>query len=1220
MREIASFQMACIDDEENVPLEDLVKHMLTDWEMTPPNLVISLLENSSHSTKMDPYQRDCIKEGLLKAASTSQSWVLTSGLNRGISSALANDVRIMQNEMWVTSTTPSLTSSGSPRDRIRCIGVNKWKTVDNHEEMKSHFERDEHALDFHYVVRKHAATPNTTPLNPSHPFFIFTDTHEDSQEQNQFKSNWNLTQQLLSYLNKHEVNSDTFGGVQSSISQKSIGKVPVVVVVVGGDLLTFRIVLETLREGIPVVVCDGVGGASDCIIYAMKSYSRQEDGGVDIPQDKRDTLKNKIRDISTPNKKGQDDTQFLELILSIVQFENMVTVCKVGKTGTSGELDSAILHAIVQTKNSLDPLELCFNWNRPDTARNDVLTKDMQLSQHKNSSKLMMRALLENKTDFVQLFLDFNFSMKEFLIEERLKFLYNYAIKSNDYLTYIVFQSMKLKTSEGKLLSMKDVSKVLSVLCGLKDKEFRINMPKRGGVCFRTFDDPFGKLFVWSILANKLEMSKFLWGFVREPIAVALVGSEMWRRLSRRLWPGEDVYRPQFIHNSEQFEDLALGAIDTCYKTDHVLSRRLVRQKSLAWPNRHLMQLALHSNCKRFLASSCVQSCVDSDWKGGVNSGYLKVVLCMLFPPLIAYVDVTDNNIESKKPIGAPKQKTGHREMNDDSQPSSSNGLKESEKKPGDASFSEEEKKLIKQDSDRSSTSKEVHDFERDHFQAPKHNSEDDELTSNMGIWRKLWMFYTAPRTKFTVHSAAYFSFLLLFSLMALWIDNDHPHHNLELYMLVVSFSYLIDEMRQFVCESGKLTHKLYSYLSSEWNIIDLTYLPLIAVGFVLNKTGSHDSARIVYGLVTLLMWVRVIRLYQAVDKLGTLWIMMRKMFKEMLIFITVLVVFLLAYGVCTVTLIFKPETLRQEGWASTLEFVILIPSLQMFGELFLDTLVEGREQQRLAFESHKKLEARKAQMRAMDLANDMATNVQRYTPSLFPARCLVQDNYPGNFTLVTSYNNWETNVTFTWSGDNLTRNWATLPVSDESGDEGYPDIFVQDFFQASLANWLLAAYLLVGNVLILNLLIAIFGHVYDVVQENSTIEWKFEMFNLCRECVNKTVLPPPLSIVETIWKLFRAAVNRGHKKSSLPTDEDEDGEEKLRMFENFCSSKFRNEKHSSNTLEENIKQLTNHADEEMDKIVDMVNVVDNLRQDLEPQDSTATLAPSNPPASASNK
>ncbi|XP_063725361.1 uncharacterized protein LOC134853317 [Symsagittifera roscoffensis] len=170
------------------------------------------------------------------------------------------------------------------------------------------------------TVRGNRSTKSDDAIT-SHPFFIFTDTHEDSQEPNQIKDNWNLTQQLLSYLNKHEVNS--FGRVQSSISQKSIGKVPVVVVVVGGDLLTFSFVLETLREGIPVVVCDGVGGASDCIIYAMKSYSRQKDGGVDIPQDKRDTLKNKIRDISTPNKKGQDDTQFLELILSIVQFENM---------------------------------------------------------------------------------------------------------------------------------------------------------------------------------------------------------------------------------------------------------------------------------------------------------------------------------------------------------------------------------------------------------------------------------------------------------------------------------------------------------------------------------------------------------------------------------------------------------------------------------------------------------------------------------------------------------------------------------------------------------------------------------------------------------------------------------------------------------------------------------------------------------------------------------
>ena len=77
---------------------------------------------------------------------------------------------------------------------------------------------------------------------------------------------------------------------------------------------------------------------------------------------------------------------------------------------------------------------------------------------------------------------------------------------------------------------------------------------------------------------------------------------------------------------------------------------------------------------------------------------------------------------------------------------------------------------------------------------------------------------------------------------------------------------------------------------------------------------------------------------------------------------------------------------------------------------------------------------------------------------------------------------------------------------------------FEQSEFQTSLTVWLLAAYLLIGNVLILNLLIAIFGHIYEVVAENSTIEWKNEMFLLCQEYSDKPVLPPPISIFETCY------------------------------------------------------------------------------------------------------
>merc|ERR1719493_174901 len=106
--------------------------------------------------------------------------------------------------------------------------------------------------------------------------------------------------------------------------------------------------------------------------------------------------------------------------------------------------------------------------------------------------------------------------------------------------------------------------------------------------------------------------------------------------------------------------------------------------------------------------------------------------------------------------------------------------------------------------------------------------------------------------------------------------------------------------------------------------------------------------------------------------------------------------------------------------------------------------------------------------------------------------------------------------------------------------------MFEQNEFQASLTVWLLAAYLLIGNVLILNLLIAIFGHIYEVVAENSTIEWKNEMFLLCQEYSDKPVLPPPLSIFETFYLFFTELCCKKSDEKNLSNNM----LERLRIFE----------------------------------------------------------------------
>ena len=68
----------------------------------------------------------------------------------------------------------------------------------------------------------------------------------------------------------------------------------------------------------------------------------------------------------------------------------------------------------------------------------------------------------------------------------------------------------------------------------------------------------------------------------------------------------------------------------------------------------------------------------------------------------------------------------------------------------------------------------------------------------------------------------------------------------------------------------------------------------------------------------------------------------------------------------------------------------------------------------------------------------------------------------------------------------------------------------------------LLAIYLLIGNVLLLNLLIAIFTSIYEEINVNSNDVWKWEMYRLCEEYDNRPGLCPPFVIIEDIWRLLK--------------------------------------------------------------------------------------------------
>ncbi|GFO31361.1 transient receptor potential cation channel subfamily m member 3 [Plakobranchus ocellatus] len=68
----------------------------------------------------------------------------------------------------------------------------------------------------------------------------------------------------------------------------------------------------------------------------------------------------------------------------------------------------------------------------------------------------------------------------------------------------------------------------------------------------------------------------------------------------------------------------------------------------------------------------------------------------------------------------------------------------------------------------------------------------------------------------------------------------------------------------------------------------------------------------------------------------------------------------------------------------------------------------------------------------------------------------------------------------------------------------------------------MLALYMILTNVLLVNLLIAMFSYTFQVVQDNSTKVWRFYRISLVSEYFDRPTLVPPIIVINHLWRLMR--------------------------------------------------------------------------------------------------
>nr|XP_045757656.1 transient receptor potential cation channel subfamily M member 1 [Mirounga angustirostris] len=310
--------------------DSLLHLMVKDWQLELPKLLISV-HGGLQNFEMQPKLKQVFGRGLIKAAMTTGAWIFTGGVSTGVISHVGDALK---------------DHSSKSRGRVCAIGIAPWGIVENKEDLVG---KD--------VTRVYQTMSNPLSklslLNNSHTHFILA----DNGTLGKYGAEVKLRRQLEKHISLQKINTRLGQGV------------PLVGLVVEGGPNVVSIVLEYLREDppVPVVVCDGSGRASDILSFAHKYC---EEGGV-ISESLKDQLLVTIQ--KTFNYDKTQSHQLFAIIMECMKKKELVTVFRMGAEGQQ-DIEMAILTALLKGTNASAPdqLSLALAWNRVDIARSQI--------------------------------------------------------------------------------------------------------------------------------------------------------------------------------------------------------------------------------------------------------------------------------------------------------------------------------------------------------------------------------------------------------------------------------------------------------------------------------------------------------------------------------------------------------------------------------------------------------------------------------------------------------------------------------------------------------------------------------------------------------------------------------------------------------------------------------------------------------------------------------
>ncbi|XP_061762773.1 transient receptor potential cation channel subfamily M member 6 isoform X2 [Nerophis ophidion] len=917
--------------------EALLQLMLKEWQMERPKLLFTVHGGCENFT-LPPKVKHSFSKGLITAARSTDAWILTDGINTGVSKYVGEAVK---------------TFGGHNLRKRNTVGITPWGVIDNNTDL---IGSD--------VFRPYQPLGNPLSkracLNSFHSHFLLVDDGTLGK--------YGCQQGLRRKLEKH---------IQLlKIHPRLNQRVPMVCVVVEGGPVLVSTVLDYVSNNppVPVFVFEGSGRAADLLAFFHKQTAIDRELDADIKQD----FLVRIREVFGVDR--EEASRLCTLLLECMDHRQSITIFD-SESDDHVAPDAAILTTTLKgTKaSSAEQLNVTLAWDRADIAQKDVLVHG-QHWQVGSLEKAMLDSLVMDRVSFVKLLIDNGMTMSRFLNVGRLEELYNMPQgHTGHFLHHLVEDVKQTSLPLGYRLSLIDMGLVIEYLIGgayrstytrkhfratynqLQNKEgkrvstFSLSKQKRGMIPnlqkSKSHQDPhffrtaqpykckdqnmahgttgkavwipgiseapivsfnFNDLFVWAVLQQRQEMALFLWQHGEEALARAAVACKLYRSMAfeARQSSMNDNIAEQFKAYSLEFGQLAVNLLDCAFRQNEKMAMKLLTSEMEAWSHFTCLQIAVSSCHRPFVSHSCTQTLLTDLWTGPLNmrkNSFLKIILSLLLPPAILLLEY-----KSKAEMCHVPQ-------------------------------SHEVILFVRDTLKTGATHEEIDHLgnqDAEHGPPVQYRCWDSvskclsPFTGHCVSWiTRLYEFYTAPVVKFCFHTMWYLAFLMLFSYTILVKMGDEPSIQEWLVILYI-LSTAVEKTREvLMSEPRQLRQKLKIWFSEYWNLSDFIAIILFLAGLTMrwHDDPFRTAGRITYCLDIIFWFVRVMDLLAVNQHAGPYLTMITKMTSNMFFIVVMMAIVLLSFGVSRKAILSPYEA---PSWSLARD-VVFQPYWMIFGEVY---------------------------------------------------------------------------------------------------------------------------------------------------------------------------------------------------------------------------------------------------------------------------------------------